>query len=619
MGVFWSDDSATVDELEDVFDKHFELIKPISHKLFERFAVRPHGLLGRSSLAARTALKVVIVDAASIDVLESGRVSRACGASREIYAWLGLSDRHASLPEAVLRRLTGELHAQRTGQVSPLPAGAKYHQYGRGLHVIHALSPSLRDLEQSVRDLSSAYAAVFRAFCLVLPPAEPSTGNAPASNSGSMSLASVASLGSVVANPQETPTTLRLQPFSMAGLEEHSGLSNLRGRIFWSSMAIALELLPSALQRRLQTATVEVCIPDAKDVKLFEQSLLQVQNGLQLGPDSGRASQHDGNYEWIRKNNAAADRMERLAATSMTMQAIYSGGYYLPSGRAVSLQHADQMTAGTRIFKVNEENSSNQANGDLASGDLTTSLCYSTGTVMDVAVQLARKGNMVAAVNAASAYHVGGGALTGGRHALEESWCITSTLLKSLQQAEYMASAAEEEVIESEAVGHATGSSFHRYLPEDGVVLSPLVEVFREGYTDGYCFLPDAVVICGVVSVAMYNRNPRVRDSPLDAPSNTEEYVAGVRKKLQALLLGALELGTDVLVCPDVGCGVFGNDPALVGTLLGEALRSGPASGHLQHVVITGQRSFANSVHTGFGGDGDIPTMKGVSRGSSRT
>jgi hypothetical protein len=35
-------------------------------------------------------------------------------------------------------------------------------------------------------------------------------------------------------------------------------------------------------------------------------------------------------------------------------------------------------------------------------------------------------------VNAASAYHLGGGILTGGRHALEESWCAVSTLLKGM-------------------------------------------------------------------------------------------------------------------------------------------------------------------------------------------
>lgn len=622
MGLSWSDDTATVDELEYVFDKHFDLIKPISHKLFERFALRPHGLLGVRSQAAKAALNAVVVDAASVEVLESGQVSRACGASREIYDWLALSGRHASLPKPVLQRLRDELHAQHNGTVSPLPTGAKYHRYGHGLHVIHALSPSLRNFEQSVRDLSSAYAAVFRSFCLALPSAERSSDD---EASESSTPAIPASLGSIVANPQETPTTLRLQPFSMAGLED-KGYESLQGRIFWSSVAIALELLPLPLQRRLRIATVEVCIPNTKDIQLFEQSRVQVQSGLQLGPDSGRVSKHDGDYEWIRKKNAPADRIERLAASSITMQAIYMGGYYLPSGRAVSLQHVDKMTAGTRIFRPRDDNCSNRPNEAFASGNVTTSLCYATGTAMGLAAHLGQRGSMVVAVNAASAYHVGGGALTGGRHALEESWCITSTLLKSLQQAEYMGSAAEEQLVDSETIGRASGYSsgarpsyssesagFHRYLPDDGVVLSPLVEVFREGYTDGYSFLPSAAVLAGVVSLAMYNRNPRVRDSPLDAPSDVVEYEAGVRTKLLAMVLGAVELGAEVLVCPDVGCGVFGNDPALVGRLLGEALRSGPASGHLQQVVITGPRCFAEAVHVGFGGDGNIPTLQGAS------
>ena len=40
----------------------------------------------------------------------------------------------------------------------------------------------------------------------------------------------------------------------------------------------------------------------------------------------------------------------------------------------------------------------------------------------------------VVAVNAASAYHAGGGFSTGGRHALEEAMCVQSSLYESLER-----------------------------------------------------------------------------------------------------------------------------------------------------------------------------------------
>ena len=48
--------------------------------------------------------------------------------------------------------------------------------------------------------------------------------------------------------------------------------------------------------------------------------------------------------------------------------------------------------------------------------------------VLDVGEKLARQGMKVAVVNAASAYHAGGGFSTGGRHALEEATCMQTTL-----------------------------------------------------------------------------------------------------------------------------------------------------------------------------------------------
>ena len=65
-------------------------------------------------------------------------------------------------------------------------------------------------------------------------------------------------------------------------------------------------------------------------------------------------------------------------------------------------------------------------------------------------------------VNGASAYRAGGGFLSGGRHAMEESLCAQSTFYLSLDHATQM-----------------TQTGFH--IPAMGCLASPSVEIFRKG------------------------------------------------------------------------------------------------------------------------------------------
>jgi len=92
-----------------------------------------------------------------------------------------------------------------------------------------------------------------------------------------------------------------------------------------------------------------------------------------------------------------------------------------------------------------------------------------------------------------------------------------------------------------------------------------------------------------VCSIAMFNMNSRVADSPLDAPHDFAEYCHQVKDKFRATLACLQKLKASVLVCPDVGCGVFENDPEVVGCLLGEAILEYP--GDLE-VVTTGKGAF---------------------------
>ena len=58
----------------------------------------------------------------------------------------------------------------------------------------------------------------------------------------------------------------------------------------------------------------------------------------------------------------------------------------------------------------------------------------------------------------------------------------------------------------------------------------------------GYGFLEHATELPGVISVAMFNRNHRVRDSPLDSPEQPEEYLHQTRGKLEAAILAAVQI-----------------------------------------------------------------------------
>ncbi|CAE7497531.1 unnamed protein product, partial [Symbiodinium pilosum] len=143
----------------------------------------------------------------------------------------------------------------------------------------------------------------------------------------------------------------------------------------------------------------------------------------------------------------------------------------------------------------------------------------------------------------------------------------------------------------------------HAHVPVDGCIVSPAVEVFREGSNSGYGFFEAPVRLQGFCSVAMFNMNPRVSDSPLDAPREFKAYCHQVKQKFRAVVFAAAQLRAEVLVCPDVGCGVFGNDPQVLGTLFGEVLREPLPEGTIKEVLLTGQVSFAEAVKKAAAGE----------------
>ena len=94
--------------------------------------------------------------------------------------------------------------------------------------------------------------------------------------------------------------------------------------------------------------------------------------------------------------------------------------------------------------------------------------------------------------------------------------CVTSTLSRSLFDI--------KEKIKPKGLDYLPNKKGENPLyPKDGAVFTPYVEIFREGSTKGYSFQTNnpPTMIDGVVSFAMPNFNPRVRDAPTE--SNLKE------------------------------------------------------------------------------------------------
>ena len=346
--------------------------------------------------------------------------------------------------------------------------------------------------------------------------------------------------------------------------------------ITWSAISLAFGMMPTAQQDVLRNSSIEVCIFKKSEYKLYEASLaskvaLLVGDKMKLTETMGSVPKKYGNFDWIRNKNGTSDRLERLGCFINTAHALAGGGYSLPSGEAVPL---DSRTTAQSTEVVD-------AAAFLAGqpGRGVKSLRHDDLTVMEVAMKMQASGKATVAVNAASAYQVGGGVMSGGRHALEEAMCTTSTLLPSLQKVQWQ---------DRRSTSHAH-EHLHQHIPVTSCIMSPQVQIFRDTSARGYAFQERPTTLAGVCSIAMFNMNSRVADSPLDAPHDFAEYCHQVKDKFRATLACLQKLKASVLVCPDVGCGVFENDPEVVGCLLGEAILEYP--GDLE-VVTTGKGAF---------------------------
>lgn len=304
----------------------------------------------------------------------------------------------------------------------------------------------------------------------------------------------------------------------------------------------------------------------------------------------------DGTYKWLKYSNSRVDRDYRREAANKTILACHTGGYTL-DGKKVHLQCLDDMVRRTRFFSAQDA-----ALCRVASRGTPQLFKHAPGLLMDVAIDRTENGQKVALVNAASAYSAGGGFLVGARHALEESLCMASSLYKSLQaievKAKQMKLKAPDNVVPCR---NRCGEAWTCHIPEDGVVLSPGVEVFRGGTFQGYPFLPAVTKLVAVISVAMPNNNSKVSDSPVDMPVEPAKYEKLVKSRFRAMAAAAVDVGAKALVVPDLGCGVFGNDPYDVGRYMGEVLRD-EVGNAMSEIHLSGSKEFLAAFTAAFEG-----------------
>jgi uncharacterized protein (TIGR02452 family) len=522
-------------------------LRPFAHPLLSRALVRG-GSPVPSDKATGEGLDAVVLDRAGwVFIGKRNNPRGGGGLSERIYEWLGISDAQGRFPSDVHNHFSVDV-ARATGR-------AKFCTYRPGQHVIHCIDPGIADARESVYDLAQAYYHVFSEFCVAIEPSGPAAGG-----------------GSV-------PRTLRLEPLSSGGFSVDEAIRPHLARLTWCALSMAFAMLPGNAQEWLGAASFEFCLREHGDVDLYERELEERKACARSKPDldenCGRLVARGGTFEWVRRDNAAIDRFERLASLALTEQATRNGGYMLPRGRSVELSRVDDMLEGTRPREADGPMPRSSPSG-------TRITWAEVGvTVIEAAVKSQNAGRRTCAVNAASTYSVGGGVTSGGRHALEESMCIVSTLLTSLRKASSRFGVS---------ANNSHNSRLQRYVPVEGCIVSPHVEVFRKDDGLGYEFLETSAELAGVISVAMFNINTRVRNNPVDAPENFATYCRQVRRKFKAMFCAAADLGAEVIVCPDIGCGAFGNDHLIVGALLGSVLREFP--GLVSDVVLTGPQAF---------------------------
>eukprot|EP00434_Breviolum_minutum_P004659 symbB.v1.2.004107.t1/scaffold231.1/size297012/10 len=268
-------------------------------------------------------------------------------------------------------------------------------------------------------------------------------------------------------------TALRLVPLPVAAKIGAPLKRALMPQPLWSAVALALAQLNAKQQAKLEDLKVELFAPGAAAEALrdtLKSKSSMATNDFTVDNKRGRIPLRKEGYSWCRRDNDQDARLYRLEAFMHTQRAVYAKSFSVES-KEINLD-TEKMLSGTRVFIGGSAGTNTNGEEDPETPipfrltrveELFKESPKPKGeTVMEVAAFMVAKGAKVVAVNAASAYQVGGGSTTGGRHALEEAWCISSTLYQSL---------ASVEPIKGGFPG------YRQHVPVMGCIISPAVQL----------------------------------------------------------------------------------------------------------------------------------------------
>ncbi|MGW9558144.1 TIGR02452 family protein [Nocardiopsis sp. NPDC055551] len=236
----------------------------------------------------------------------------------------------------------------------------------------------------------------------------------------------------------------------------------------------------------------------------------------------------------------------------------YEAGHYTVEGRMVDLEGAlAVMREGTRLHLPEEI-------AALSVPEPRFDTRYEvTGedTLAAARRVVGESGGRVAALNFASARNPGGGVVNGAR-AQEESLARSSALYDSLTRCpEYYEHHRAERSL----------------LYSDRVIWSSSVPVYRDAKGG---WLSDAVPIDFLTSPA-----PNRRMVERNQPEHADRVPQALETRARGVLAVAAHHGSTRLVLGAWGCGVFGNDPAVVAGAFGRHLK-GEFAGVFDRVVF---------------------------------
>ena len=281
-----------------------------------------------------------------------------------------------------------------------------------------------------------------------------------------------------------------------------------------------------------------------------------------LPPDS------EGRYDWIQieaddPRLEQESRLLRLEAAKWSAATCLLGGYCI-NGEMPLLQVSDLIN-GTRLLR-NVEGLGATRQAGKAKFVFHRSVSFS-----QVVLELA-KNQQVSVLLAGNAYRVGGNFCTGGVVDVEEALCLQSTLHVSLRRA---ARLAEIMLLASPRGPRDQPKGWEPYIPKQGAVISPNVQIFRGAPENGFPFLKCPIDLAAVITIALPNRNALLADQPLDLDllQDAKEY----HKLVEANIAAGLEAAASrsrIVIIPELGCGLQQNDPKVVGSILASLLQT---------------------------------------------